>query len=188
MTDSFGFTLADIIALVAVVIGLVTGFRQGLSGQMTVLLTFLAIWLCLTHGYDLCHNWLILHFKLAPKNAAIAARFILVAIPLLSGMLLFLLLRYLFKITFTHWVDRIGGALAGGITAIGIVILVFMLLSTLPPEQRPEAIGNRSWIEREVIGTETQFVQTIMSRVEKGESLIEKARAAKAGKREKWEE
>lgn len=188
MTDSFGFTIADVIALVAVLIGIGAGFRQGLSGQMTVLLTFLAIWLCFTHGYDACHNWLIQQFKLSPGNAAHVTRIVLVIVPLLTGMLFYLLLRYLFKITFTRWVDRIGGALAGGVTAVGIVILVFMLLSTLPPGQRPEAIGNRSWIAREVIGTETQLVHTIMSGVEKGETLIEKARAAKAGKREKWEE
>jgi uncharacterized membrane protein required for colicin V production len=103
-------------------------------------------------------------------------------------MLLYLLLRYLFKITFTNWVDRIGGALAGGITALGIVVLIFILLATLPPERRPDAVGNKSWITREIIGTETQLVHTIMSRVEKGENLIEKARAAKAGRREKWEE
>ncbi|MEI8351168.1 MAG: CvpA family protein [bacterium] len=188
MFDTLGFTLADGLALVAVLIGIGAGFRQGLSGQMTFLLTVLALWFCLTHGVDPCHHWLIQRFGLSQDKATVAAKALLIILPVLAGMLLYLLLRYLFKITFTNWVDRIGGALAGGVTALGLVVLVFMLLATLPPERRPDAVGNKSWITREIIGTETQLVHTIMSRVEKGETLIEKARAAKAGKREKWED
>lgn len=188
MFDSLGFTIADVIAVIIVIIGLIVGLRQGLSGQMTILLTSLVIWCCFTYGFESLHTWLSVHFSMPHATADLATRIALVVLPILAGMLIYLLLRYLFKITFTTWVDRIGGSLAGGVTAAGVVLLVFMLLSVLPPEKRPEVVSDKSWITREVIGTESQVVQRIMSRVQKGESMIQRARDSKAGKREKWED
>lgn len=188
MPDTLGFNVADLLALAAIVIGFIMGFRQGLSGQMTILLTGIGIWFCLSHGFGPSRDWLIMHTSLAPDHATLAARIGLTLLPILAGMLLYTVLRHLLKITFTTWVDRLGGALAGGMTATGIVLLVFILLNTLPPQQRPRVVGSQSWISREVIGSETVVVQSLIQRVEKGENLIEKARQSKAGKREKWEE
>jgi uncharacterized membrane protein required for colicin V production len=188
MFEAYGFNIADVAAMVVIAIGLIIGFRQGLSGQMTILLTALAIGMAFVKGFDPCRDWLVNHMDFSLETADVLARVLLIAVPLLAGMLIFLLLRYLLKITFTTWVDRMGGALAGGTTAAGIVLLVFILLNSIPAEKRWAVFGNSCWISREVIGRETQVIQEIRSRVEKGENRINKARQEHAGKREKWEQ
>jgi uncharacterized membrane protein required for colicin V production len=188
MTDSLGLNLADIIALIAVLIGIVVGFRQGLTAQMAMLLMALSVWAALVNGFVPCRDWFVTHFTMPLDLARIAALICLIVIPLLIIALLYSVLRYVMKLTFTTWIDRIGGALAGGITAAGIALLIFILLNTLPPEKRPELTGEKSWIYRQVAGMETQIIERITTRVNKEENLILRAREAHAGKREKWEQ
>lgn len=187
MTDSLGFNLADIIALIAVLIAMVIGFRQGLTAQMAMLLMALSVWAALVNGFVPCRDWFMTHFTMPLDLARIAALICLIVIPLLIVALLYSVLRYVMKLTFTTWIDRIGGALAGGITTAGIAMLIFILLNTLPPAKRPDITGEKSWICRQVAGVETQLVNRITSRVNNGENSLLKAREARAGKREKWE-
>ncbi|MEI6563552.1 MAG: CvpA family protein [bacterium] len=183
-----GFTFADILGAAVVLMGILFGFRQGLSGQMALVFSGLAVAAALMNGFEPFRDWLISRYAMPLELARMVALFCLVVVPVLIIMLLYSLLRYLFKITFTTWIDRLGGAIAGGLTSAGLVLLVFMMFSYLPENKQPEAVGQNSWISREVIGVETQLTQRLLLRVEKGETLIEKARAARAGKREKWEE
>lgn len=183
-----GFNIADMIGLVAVLLGIIFGFRQGLSGQMAMILSGISVTAALVNGFVPTRDWLIAQFNMPYDLARISAVLILVVVPILVIIMLYALLRYLLKITFTTWVDRLGGAIAGACTSAGIVLLIFLIFNYLPAEHRPEAMGANSWISREVIGVETQLIQKITSRVEKGEDVIGKAREARAGKREKWEE
>jgi uncharacterized membrane protein required for colicin V production len=187
MADILGFNLADIIAAVAILVGLVLGFRQGLTAQMTLLLMALSVWAAIVNGYDPCRDWFVGNFAMPLELARIAALICLISIPLLVIALLYMVLRLALKITFTTWVDRVGGALAGGITATGIVLLVFVLLNALPDDQRPAVTGPQSLISRHLSGVETELMGRLTNGVDKGENVIEKAREARAGRRERWE-
>jgi uncharacterized membrane protein required for colicin V production len=188
MTDTLGFNLADIIAIIVVLIGIVIGFKQGLTSQMAMFLMALSVWAAIVNGLDPCREWFIGHFGMPRDLARIAALICLTVIPLLVVALLYMLLRFVMKITFTTWVDRIGGALAGGVTSVGIVLLAFILLNALPAEKRPKIMGDQSWISRHLAGVETNIIEKLTSEVNKGENVIEKAREARAGKRERWEQ
>lgn len=188
MTDSLGINLADIIALIAVLIGIAIGFRQGLSAQMAMLLMGLSVWAALVNGLNPCRDWLAVRFAMPADLARIAAIIVLTIIPLLTIALLYVLLRFVMKITFTTWVDRIGGAVAGGLTTAGIVALVFILVRAMPPAKQPQLMQDKSWISRQVSGVQTQLIQNIISEVNKGETVIEKAREERAGRRERWEQ
>lgn len=188
MINPPGFNIADVIALIMIVIGIGVGFRHGLSAQMAVLLIALSSWASLANGFEPCRNWLVSQYALPPELARMATLVILITIPVIVVALLYSLLRFVLKITFTTWIDRVGGAVAGGITTAGIVLLVFLLLNYLPPERRPDITGTQSWIGREVIGVETQLVQTLSARLDKGTNALERARAKHAGQREKWEQ
>ncbi|MEI8139734.1 MAG: CvpA family protein [bacterium] len=183
-----GFTIADIVGIMVILIGIIAGFRQGLSGQMALVLSGLSVAAALVNGFTPLRDWLVYQFSIPAELARLAAFLMLVVAPILAVMLLYALLRYLLKITFTTWIDRLGGAMAGGLTSAGIVLLVFMAFNYLPADQCPAAVGQRSWISREVLGAETQLIHRLSSRVEKGEGIIENARKERAGKREKWEE
>ncbi len=188
MTELTGFNSADIVALIIILISMGVGFKHGLSAQMALLLMALSVWAALVNGLEPCQSWLAARFALSADTARIVSMIILTAVPILTVTLLYTFLRFVLKITFTTWVDRIGGAIAGGLTAAGIIILVFLLIECLPAERQPAMIGQQSWIMREVVGTQTQLVQSIRNRVERGENVIEKARIDRAGRREKWEE
>jgi uncharacterized membrane protein required for colicin V production len=188
MTDSLGLNAADIIAFIAILIGIGVGFRQGLTAQMAIFLMALSVWAALVNGFVPCRDWFAAQFSMPLDLARIAALISLIVIPLLIIALLYSVLRYVMKLTFTTWIDRVGGAVAGGITAAGIALLIFILLNTLPPEKRPDITGEKSWIYRQVAGVETQLIDRIITRVNKGENSLLKAREARAGKREKWEQ
>lgn len=183
-----GFTIADLIGVAIILIGIILGFRQGLSGQMALVLSGLSVTAALVNGFIPTRDWLLSQFSMPAELARLAAFLLLVVIPILIIMLVYALLRYMLKITFTTWIDRIGGAIAGGLTSAGIVLLFFMIFNFLPAEQCPSEVGKHSWIAREVLGVETQLIQKLSSRVEKGENIIGEAREKRAGRREKWEE
>lgn len=187
MADILGFNLADIIAAVAILVGLVLGFKQGLTAQMALFLMALSVWAAIVNGFDPCRDWFAGYFAMPLDLARIAALICLVTIPLLVIALLYMVLRFVMKITFTTWIDRVGGALAGGITATGIVLLVFILLNALPDDQRPVVTGPQSWISRHLAGVETELMGRLTNSVDKGGNVIEKAREARAGRRERWE-
>jgi len=187
MTDHLGLNIADLVALLIVLIGLIVGFKSGLSSQMAVFMTALAVWAALVNGLDPCRTWLASRFAMPPGLAQMAALLILIVTPICTVLLLYSLLRYVLKITFTTWIDRLGGAVAGALTAAGIVGLVFMLVNVLPESKRPAAMGTESWITRNVIGAETNLIERLSERVQSGENLIEKAREERANRREKWE-
>lgn len=183
-----GFTIADYIGAGVIILGIIFGFRKGLSGQMALILSGLSVTAALVNGFIPTRDWLVSQFSASPELARMGALMILVVVPVGIIMLLYALLRFLLKITFTTWIDRLGGAIAGGFTSAGLILLVFFILNFLPINQRPSAVGAESWISREVLGIETQLFQRISTRVEKGENVILKARQERAGKREKWEE
>jgi uncharacterized membrane protein required for colicin V production len=186
--DSTGFTIADVIGIIIILIGVIMGIRQGLSGQMALVLTALSIAAALVNGFIPTRDWLVSQFAMPAELARMITLMLLVVIPSLAIMLLYALLRYMLKITFTTWIDRLGGAIAGGLTTAGLVLLVFVIFNFLPEDHRPAAVGQHSWIAREVLGAENQLIQKLTSRVETGEGVIQKARNERAGKREKWEE
>ncbi len=186
--ENMGFTVADIVGALIILFGIIMGFRQGLSGQMALVLSALSVAAAFVNGFTPTRDWLISQFSMPTELARLATLVILVVIPILIVILLYSLLRYLFKITFTTWIDRFLGAIAGGVTSAGIVLLIFMVFNYLPPENCPKALGQGSWISREVIGAETQLVQRLSTRVEQGENIIKNARKERAGKHEKWEE
>lgn len=187
MTIQLGFNIADIIALVVVLIGLYFGYKRGLSGQMALVLTGLAVCASLVNGLAPCREWLTTRFAMPADLARMAAILILVIIPVSTIMLLYSLLRFVLKITFTTWIDRLGGALAGALTAAGVVVLVFMLVNVLPDSQRPAKMGPESWVTRNVIGAEADLIKNITHRVQTGETILEQAREKQTSRREKWE-
>lgn len=188
MTELQGFNIADIIAVVIILIGIVVGFKQGLSSQMAFIFTGVTVWAALSWGLTPCQNWLTTHHGMPADLSRMASLIILVVGPILVVLLIHTLLRFLFKITFTTWLDRIGGAFGGALAAAAVAAVIIMVVNILPSETAPVKACRQSWISREVIGVETQLVAKLSSEVGSGENMIEKARATRAARREKWEQ
>jgi uncharacterized membrane protein required for colicin V production len=188
MTAELGINAADGLAIGAVLIGAIIGFKHGLSTQLVVLIALLAIGATLLNGFGPCQAWLATEFGMPAHLARIASLALLIVIPLATVLLVYALFGVLMRLTFTSWFDRVGGAIAGALTTAGVVALAFLLLNVLPSRARPVVTARESWIGRRVMGVETQLVQTLETRVKTAEDTLQKARARRTGKREKWEE
>jgi uncharacterized membrane protein required for colicin V production len=182
------FTYADIIAACIILIWTVLGFKKGLSGQIAFFLSALVVITAAIFGYDPCNAWLIKQFNMQPEWARLVALACVIAIPLIIVLIIHAIAGYIVKVTFTAWIDRLGGAIAGFASATAFVVLVFIILNATPRDLRPATTGADSWIGRHLLGVESNIVSTIEGKVDQTRGTIQKAREERTGRREKWEQ
>lgn len=181
------FTYADIIAGCIILIWTVLGFKKGLSGQIAFFLSALVVIAAAIFGYNPCNAWLIDHFKMTPELARIVALACVIAIPLIIVLIIHAVAGYIVKVTFTAWIDRLGGAIAGFASASAFVFLIFIILNAIPKDLRPATTGADSWIGRHLLGVESNIVSKIEGTVDQTRGTLQKAREERTGRREKWE-
>ena len=182
------FNVVDYIALGIILIWTIAGLRKGLTGQIAFLLTGVLVLSAAVHGFVPCRDWLIVQFSLPLELARIMAIGIVVFVPVIVVLLIYRMMDYVLKVTFTKWLDRLGGALFGMASAVAFVVLAFILLNLLPPDLRPPGIGKESWFGRRLAGGEGEIAAKIKSRIKEKQNDINDARAAHSSKREKWED
>ncbi len=182
------FNVVDYIALGIILVWTITGIRKGLTGQIAFLLTGIIVLSAAVHGYVPCRDWLITHFTLPIELARIMTIGIVVFVPVIVVLLIYRMMDYVLKVTFTKWLDRLGGALFGMASAVAFVFLALVLLNLLPPDLRPPGIGQESWFGRHLEGGEGEIAARIKTRIKEKQAEINDARAAHTSKREKWEE
>jgi uncharacterized membrane protein required for colicin V production len=182
------FNVVDYIALGVILIWTLLGLRQGLTGQIAFLLTAFIILSVAVHSYTPCRDWVFTQFSLPIELARIVALGLVLVVPLAVVLVIYHLMDYILKVTFTKWLDHLGGGLFGMASAVSFVLLALLLLNALPLELRPPGIGQESWIGRHLMGSKEQIAGKIKSRIQAKQAEIGDARAAHTGKREKWEE
>jgi uncharacterized membrane protein required for colicin V production len=182
------FNFVDGIALGIILIWTVIGFRQGLTGQIAFMLTGLIVVAVAVNGFTPCQEWILKRFSLPVELARMLALALVLIVPLVTVLIVYHLMDYVLKVTFTKWMDRLGGAVFGMVSAVAFVILAFLLLNLLPANLRPPGVGSESWIGRRLVGVEGELAQKIESRIKETRTEIQDARQTRAGRREKWEE
>jgi uncharacterized membrane protein required for colicin V production len=178
----------DMIAVAVVLFWTLLGLKQGLSGQIVVFLSGLTVTACAILGYDPCKAWLIQHYQMPFELARLIALASVIVIPLLIILAVHSVAGHIVKVTFTTWVDRLGGALAGFISSSAFVVLVFVFLNVIPWERRPDAVGPDSFIGSHLIGIESRITKSIKDEIGTTRNVIQKARDERAGRRERWEQ
>lgn len=179
---------ADIIAVGVVLFWTLMGFRKGLSGQIAFFLSAVVVTTTAILGYEPCRTWLMQRFQMPFELARLTALVSVIVIPLIIVLAVHSVAGYVVKITFTAWIDRLGGALAAFVSSTTLVILVFVFLNVIPRELRPAATGEASYIGWHVIGLEHSLTNRIGCKIGNTRNLIQKARDERTGRREKWEQ
>jgi uncharacterized membrane protein required for colicin V production len=182
------FNVVDYIALGIILIWTILGLRQGLTGQVAFLLTGALVLAAAMYGFAPCRDWLASQFSFPIELARIVAIGIVLVVPVIVVLIIYRMMDYVLKVTFTKWLDRLGGALFGMASAVAFVLLAFILLNLLPPDLRPPGIGQESWFGRHLAGSEGEIAAKIQARIKEKQDDINNARAAHTSKREKWEE
>lgn len=181
------FNMADYASCGIILIWTLVGFRKGLTGQIAFLLTGLIVVAVAVYGYTPCQNWILARFALPVELARIISLGTVLVIPLVVVLLVYHLMDYILKVTFTKWMDRLGGAIFAMASAVAFIILAFLLLNLLPPGLRPPGMGQESWIGRQLVGVEGELSEVIKARINETETGILDARERHTNRREKWE-
>lgn len=178
----------DMIAGAVVLFWTLLGLKQGLTGQIAVFLAGLSITACAILGYDPCKAWLIQHYQMPFELARLIALISVVVVPLLVVLAIHSVAGHIVRVTFTAWVDRFGGALAGFVSSSAFVVLIVVFLNVIPWDRHPDAVGRDSFIGSHLIGVESRISRSIKDEIGTTRNVIQRAREERTSRRERWEQ
>lgn len=142
------FNIVDGVAAGVVLVGMLLGYRRGLSGEMARVAGVLVAFACGMAAYRPATAWLTQH-ALASERAIAAFAFAVSFLAAFAAMLLArLLLGRVMKVVFEGTFDRIGGVLAGGLKAALFVLAVLIVLNLAPSEALNRMVGEESAVGR----------------------------------------
>ena len=149
--SSLGIGWVDALVILSLLLGIVFGWLRGLSHELAVLLSFVAAIVATCAGYaplaDFLHDRLGWNLELL--------RLVSVVLLLLAALACMWLLRaalgLLMSFAFKGWVERVGGALAGGIRWLLTSLVLLLALSFVPWSPLQRAILYDSFTGRNVL-------------------------------------
>ncbi len=144
------YNLTDIVALVVILFCAFSGWRRGLSGELSRFATILlALVLALRLREPL--GDMIGGVTRLETPADIALAFTLVVIVALIALsILRRLLKRIMQVTFTPGLERSGGLAAGFLRGLMVVVTVFVLMNLWPHEYFNRTFGEESLVGRAI--------------------------------------
>ena len=138
--------LVDIIAFVVIALCMFVGSRRGLSGELAGTVSTVAGFILGMMFFAPMVEWLVEHSRLGEGSARMVA-FVLVFLVVFAIMLAMRIgLRALLKVAIEKKTDRWGGAMAGFVKALVIVLAVFLLMIMAPGKSLNRTFGEESMI------------------------------------------
>lgn len=138
--------IIDIIALVVIAVGVLRGYRHGLSGELAHVISVVVVFMLGLHFYGPLGVWLNEHSQVG-EQAAHALAF--VATLVAAGVAMILLravLKRIMRVVIADGADKLGGAVAGSLRAAVFVVIVFVLVNLWPHDYLNRAFGKQSMI------------------------------------------
>ncbi len=138
--------LVDVIAFALIAICMLFGARRGLSGELAGTVSTVAGFVLGMIFYTPLVNWLLDNSRLGPQSASVVA-FIVVFLVVFAIMLVIRIsVKALLKVTIDKKTDRWGGAMAGMVKALVIVLAFFLIMIVSPSESMGRMFGSESLI------------------------------------------
>lgn len=145
------FNLVDILAMIYIVLGVVRGFLNGLSGELARLLSVVVAVAAGLHFYEPMGGYLLDHTRMGewdPKAAYMVSFGVLLAGGWLAMRLLRVVLRHLMEFTFRGRIEKVGGALAGFLRYSVEAGAIILLLGLVPHEAMRKHFVDESFFGR----------------------------------------
>ena len=138
--------LIDIIALALIVLGSIHGFIRGLSGELSHFISVLGAFIFGMWCREPLGAWLLQNTRLneQPAEAVAFISTILAALVILLCLRYFL--RKIMKVVIEEKFDRIGGAIAGFLRSVIIIIIIFIFMNLIQHEYLNQKFGDESII------------------------------------------
>ncbi len=138
--------LVDVIAFMFIAICMVFGARRGLSGELAGAVSTVAGFILGMIFFRPLVDWLIDNSRLGEQSARMVS-FVLVFLVIFAIMLVLRIgLRALLKVAINRKSDRWGGAMAGMIKSLVLVLAVFLVLIMSTVERLNTMFGEESMI------------------------------------------
>lgn len=183
----FQVSWLDGAAVLFVLVCTYVGLRRGLTKELSGVVTILVVAGVAVYAYLPLSGWLEGHTGFTRETARPLALVLLVLASFLMLLLLRMLTGKVVSIQFVSWLDRLGGAIAGALSALLFVLLLFVIANALPPARWNAPFGESSWVGRTVLRYRADLARVIDQRVQRTREAIRRARRSHAGEREKWE-
>ena len=135
----------DIAALIFIVLGVLLGFRRGLSGELARLISTVIVFLTCMHFYHPLTAWLLENSTLSGRSAQAAAFIIMIIVLLIAATLIRYILKKIIKVAVDKKADKVGGMIAGFIRSMIIVVIVFIIMNMIPHEYLNRKFGEESF-------------------------------------------
>jgi len=181
------FSVVDGIAVAILVYGIIVGLRRGLSGELSRMATAAAAILAAWYFSSNAAAWLMEHKEMTVQDAYNASFVAILFGTYALGACLRVLLRHMMSFTFKGKLERIGGALCGGLRAAAVAALLVIASGLLPESSFKADILQHSHIGR-WLGIYLEPVYTRLSErfpaIRSRAAELEQAPAAGAGEGE----
>jgi uncharacterized membrane protein required for colicin V production len=136
--------LVDIAALAFIAVSMVIGARRGLSGELAGAVSTVVGFVLGLVFFSTLVDWLMDNSRLGETSSRMVA-FVLVFLVVFAIMLVMRIgLRLLLKLAIENKADRWGGAMAGMIKSLVLVLAAFLVLIMSPSEELSRMFGEGS--------------------------------------------
>ena len=144
-------SVVDIGASLVICLSALRGFLRGLSGEISQLISLAASLILGIFFREPFGRWLMGHTHLAAPTAHALAFTVTVFGALVVLILIGFVLRKIMKVVFEPGVDKPFGGLAGLLSGVLIVIIVFAAMNLWPHEYLNRKFGEESVIGRVIV-------------------------------------
>jgi len=136
--------LVDVAAFVVIAISMVIGARRGLSGELAGAVSTVTGFIIGLIFFPPLVEWLVENSRLGPSSARMVA-FVLVFLVIFAIMLVLrIVIRALLKVAIEKKTDRWGGAMAGMVKSLVLVLAVFLVMIMSPVDRLSRMFGEES--------------------------------------------
>lgn len=147
----------DILMITILSYGVIRGVFRGLVREMASIVGalggFYAAYTYYPHIAKLLSSWVT-----SPAYRNILGYLVLFSIVVVIVGILAVVIKYLLNIAYLGWVDRVCGALFGGIKALLVVCVLFIVLTAFLPKGSP-------FIKNSVLSPHVAIVSEVMAKV-----------------------
>ncbi len=150
MEHSTQFSYVDLVALALILLGIVRGFVKGLSGELAGLISAAVAAIAGFKFYRPLGEYFLRSTHLS-EAAAYSAAFATVTLGSYALMrILRFLLRHMMEFSFKGRLERLGGALVGGLSVAVTVIVFVFIMGILPSSTLHSLFAQDSFLGRTV--------------------------------------
>lgn len=162
----------DMLALLALVIGFILGFKRGLSGEVARLIGVGAAFALGLIFYQKFAGYILDHTRLSEQTSKAMAFIIIFFGCCLVLLIVTLLFKYLVKTAVQEPTDRTVGGLIGILRAAIFVIAIYIAMNLVPNDYLNSNFGEKSTVGSFILKCMPNMRETVPEKLDEGKDKV----------------